>query len=159
MTRFMLLGALTLFSFIGIVVAMETVGSTDLNFARLLASATLLKEARPASDNYVVKVFSYLDERACDGDQKCNGFGVFVTFESDGELPDVVAKSVCCFSGLGLVSIKRMPNTVELSDSARLRLRVEISGQENVLDVSINNNGVTPLIKYSLNGKPVAPKN
>lgn len=156
--RFVLLGALTLFGFTRIAGASESVEATDLNFGRLLASAKLLKEARPASDNYAIKVFRYLDERACDGDKLCNGFGIVVTFEGDGELPDVVAKSACCFSQLGRLLVREMPNNVEESKAARMRLLVEISGQKKVLDVSVKYHGAIPLIKYSLDGTPVVSK-
>ena len=135
--------------------ASESVKTADLQSARLLATAELLKTVQPASDNYRVKVFSYLDERACDGDDKCNGLGVFVTFVGDGELPDVAAKSVCCFSRLQPPTTKKVPNSVERTEPARLQLRVETSGVARLLEVQIQYRGGDLAIEYRLDGSPI----
>jgi hypothetical protein len=138
--------------------AAEKVVAADLSPARLLATAKLLSEEHPASGNYTIKVFRYLDDLSCDGDQSCNAFGIFVTFESDGELPDVAAKSVCCFNKLGILKSGKLPNTVEGSDLARMKLNVAVSGRQRTLEVDVQYRGSNPKIEYRMDGRDIDSK-
>lgn len=84
----------------------------ELSQARFLATLKLREELLPPSKNYLVRQFSFLGEKVCDFAGPCEVFGIANAISSDGEYPEVSAKSICCFTSIGKTRVTHRPRSI-----------------------------------------------